>query len=53
MGRDKCELKRVIVTMKPVVIEVPEEWTDEQISAALDEGSPGLWSSWTYEESWR
>lgn len=50
---DACEKKRVIVTMKPVIIEVPEDWTDEQISAALDQGSPDLWSDWKYEDSWR
>jgi hypothetical protein len=53
MVRDNCEKKRIIVTLKPVEVEVPEEWTDDEISAHLEDQNPGLWTSWVYEDSWR
>jgi len=53
MARDNCERKAIIVTMKPVTILVPEEWTDEEITRHLDESNEGIWEEWKYEEPWR
>jgi len=53
MERDNCERKAIIVVMKPVEVLVPEEWTDEEITAHLEEQNTGVWESWSYVDSWR
>lgn len=47
--------KKILVTMKVVEIEVPEEATTPEIHEILDAefGPDRRWSTWTYEEDWR
>lgn len=47
------DTKKVIVTMKPVELTFPEDWTDEQITEHLNSTTPGIWSTWKYEQDWR
>lgn len=52
LAEDSIPRKSVIVTMEPVEIFVPEDWTDEQITAEVERELPGL-KSWKYSDEWR
>lgn len=50
--------KKILVTIKTVEIEVPEDWTDEQVTQWLVESeyhhdSIAPFESWKYGEDWR
>ncbi len=47
---------KILVTVKPVVLEVDDDASEEQINAFLDEYAKYAnteWQSWKYTEEWR
>lgn len=44
--------KKILVTMSVAEVEVPEDWTEEQVRSFLDQSRPG-WSEWKHADEWR
>lgn len=44
---------KILVTLEPVEVEVPEDATPEEIQELLDKRHPGEWKNWKFEDEWR
>lgn len=51
------ETKKILVALQPVVLEVPEEATEDEIRDRLDDlfgpDAAAQWSSWKHVDEWR
>lgn len=43
----------IIITLKPITVTVPEDWTEAQIVDHLDSIQMGAWDSFKFAEDWR